>query len=104
MSDYHDHCASQSGSTRTSKTETAEDAANHTRLERKAVTKLDLLLVSTMSILYLAAFIDRSNIANARVAGLQTDLSITDNQYQTGKIVDASAGSRRIANLWQRLR
>jgi hypothetical protein len=83
MSDYHDDYASQSGSTRASKTATAEDTANRTRLERKAVTKLDLLLVSSMSILYLAAFLDRTNIGSARVAGLQTDLEISDHQFQT---------------------
>jgi len=84
MHDYHDDSASQSGSTRASKTATAEDAADYTRLERKTVTKLDLLLVPSMSILYLAAFLDRTNIGNARVAGLQTDLQISDYQYQTG--------------------
>lgn len=85
MSDYHDDCASQSASTRESKTATAEDAASHTRVERKTVTKLDLLLVPSMSILYLAAFLDRTNVGNARVAGLQTDLSLSDHQYQIGK-------------------
>lgn len=83
MSDYHNDCASQSGSTRASKT--AKDAANQTRLERKTVIKLDLLLVPSMSILYLLAFLDRTNVGNARVAGLQTDLAISDTQYQTGK-------------------
>jgi hypothetical protein len=87
MSDYHDDSASQSGSTRASKTTTAEDAANRTRLERKIVTKLDLLLVPSMSILYLAAFLDRTNISNARVAGLQTDLEISGYQFQTGRFL-----------------
>lgn len=87
MSSYHDDSASQSGSTRASKTATAEDAANRTRLERKAVTKLDLLLVPSMSILYLAAFLDRTNVGNARVAGLQADLKISDVDYQTALTV-----------------
>lgn len=82
MSDYHDDCASQSESIRV---KTAKDAANQTRLERKTVIKLDLLLVPSMSILYLLAFLDRTNVGNARVAGLQTDLAISDAQYQTGK-------------------
>lgn len=34
---------------------------------------------------YLLAFLDRSNIGNARVAGLQKNLKMTDIQYQTGK-------------------
>ena len=53
-------------------------------LERKTVLKLDLLLVPMMCALYLLAFLDRANIGNARVAGLQKDLGITDHQYQTG--------------------
>ena len=89
MSDYHDDSASQSGSTRPSKTATAEDAANLTRLERKTVTKLDLLLVPSMSILYLCAFLDRVNVGNARVAGLQEDLGITDREYQTGQSINS---------------
>jgi hypothetical protein len=56
-------------------------------LERKTVLKLDLLLVPMMCMIYLLAFLDRANIGNARVAGLQKDLGITDHQYQTGKIV-----------------
>jgi hypothetical protein len=84
MSDYRDDSASQSGSTRASKTATAEYAVNLTKLERKTVTKLDLLLVPSMSILYLCAFLDRVNVGNACVAGLQTDLKISDHQYQTG--------------------
>ncbi|PGH06774.1 hypothetical protein GX51_02215 [Blastomyces parvus] len=54
-----------------------------TRLDRKILLKLDLLLVPMMGMLYLLAFLDRSNIGNARVAGLQKDLGITDLQYQT---------------------
>jgi hypothetical protein len=87
MNDYHDDCASQTGSNHASKTATAEDAAQYARLERKTITKLDLLLVPSMSILYLLAFLDRTNVGNARVAGLQTDLKISDTQYQTALTV-----------------
>jgi len=34
-------------------------------------------------VLYLVAFIDRSNIGNARIAGLNTDLNLTGLQYNT---------------------
>jgi hypothetical protein len=54
------------------------------RLERKTVLKLDLLLVPLMCGLYLLAFMDRANIGNTRVAGLQEDLKMSDHQYQTG--------------------
>ena len=99
MSDYHDDSASRNGSTRASKTATAEYVANRTRLERKAVTKLDLLLLPSMSILYLLAFLDRTNVGNARVAGLQTDLGISDIQYQTGKSMVLSLNRNRSLNL-----
>ena len=53
-------------------------------LETKTVLRLDLLLVPMMCAIYLLAFLDRANIGNARVAGLQRDLGLTDHQYQTG--------------------
>jgi hypothetical protein len=37
-----------------------------------------------MYLRYLIAFLDRSNIGNARVAGLQKDLKLTDVEYQIG--------------------
>ncbi|KAL7911703.1 MFS general substrate transporter [Trichoderma velutinum] len=52
-------------------------------LDRKVLWKLDIVLVPMMTMLYLLAFLDRANIGNARVAGLQKDLGITDVQYQT---------------------
>lgn len=52
--------------------------------------KLDFLLVPLMCGLYLLAFLDRSNIGNARIAGLQTDLGISDHQYQIGMQISSS--------------
>ncbi|KAG5292581.1 MFS transporter [Histoplasma ohiense] len=54
-----------------------------TNLDRKLLLKLDFLLVPMMGMLYLLSFLDRANIGNARVAGLQKDLGISDLQYQT---------------------
>jgi len=89
MRDYRGDVASDSASARASKMSAEKDTADLTRLERKTVTKLDLLLVPSMSILYLLAFLDRTNVGNARVAGLQSELGITDHQYQTGKLTIA---------------
>ena len=52
--------------------------------EKKLLRKLDLRLLPAVSILYLLSFLDRSNVANARIEGLATDLHITGNQYLTG--------------------
>lgn len=58
-------------------------------LERKVLWKLDLLLMPLMSLLFLFLFLDRANIGNARVAGLQKAIHATDYQYQLGKSVCA---------------
>lgn len=51
-------------------------------LEKRIVRKLDWNLLSLVSVLYLLAFLDRSNIGNAKVAGMQEDLSLSDGDYQ----------------------
>ncbi|KAF8817611.1 MFS general substrate transporter [Phlegmacium glaucopus] len=51
-------------------------------LERQAVRILDYTILPTMTMFYLLSYLDRTNIGNARVAGLQSDLHLTDKQYQ----------------------
>ncbi|KAJ3503782.1 hypothetical protein NLJ89_g8279 [Agrocybe chaxingu] len=71
-------------------------------LERKAVRRLDWSILPVMTMFYLLSFLDRANIGehfdlvpptvgslelfttsgNARVAGLQRDLRLTDREYQ----------------------
>ncbi|KAF5391364.1 hypothetical protein D9757_001855 [Collybiopsis confluens] len=51
-------------------------------LERKAVRRLDVVILPMISMFYLLSFLDRANIGNARVAGLQKNLGMTDHQYQ----------------------
>lgn len=49
--------------------------------DRKLLWKLDLKLIPWLSFLYLISFLDRTNIGNAKVDGLQTDLHMTPGQY-----------------------
>ncbi|KAK0937948.1 hypothetical protein LTR29_010513 [Friedmanniomyces endolithicus] len=51
--------------------------------ERRILKKVDFRLVPVLSLLYLVAFIDRSNIGNAKIAGLSTDLKLSGLQYNT---------------------
>lgn len=51
--------------------------------ERKLIAKIDLRVVPILSILYLLAFLDRTNIANAAVFGLAKDIGLTGNEYNT---------------------
>ncbi|KAJ5473815.1 hypothetical protein N7475_003381 [Penicillium sp. IBT 31633x] len=50
-------------------------------IDRKLLWKLDLRLVPWLSLLYLVSFLDRTNIGNAKLVGLQTDLGMTNSQY-----------------------
>ncbi|KAK0383399.1 hypothetical protein NLU13_9311 [Sarocladium strictum] len=43
--------------------------------------KIDLMVVPTVSLLYLFCFIDRANIGNARLAGFEEDLGMKGNDY-----------------------
>lgn len=46
--------------------------------EKRVIRKVDWLLLPILTILYLLSFLDRSNIGNARIEGLVTDVGITD--------------------------
>lgn len=49
--------------------------------ERVILRKLDRKLVLFLALLYLLSFLDRSNIGNARIAGMDTALSLSSPQY-----------------------
>ncbi|POW19198.1 hypothetical protein PSHT_04885 [Puccinia striiformis] len=51
------------------------------RLERSALWKLDLTVIPIVAMFYFLSFLDRSNLGNARIAGLQSSLGRTDHQY-----------------------
>lgn len=59
-----------------------EDLAAFTPAEtRKLLRKLDLTILPLVSVMYLLSFLDRSNIGNARLAGLEKDLGMTGWDY-----------------------
>ncbi|KAH8893604.1 MFS transporter [Thozetella sp. PMI_491] len=58
-------------------------ASEESPLDKKIVLKLDCLVIPLVTVVYLLAFLDRANVGNARVAGFQADLKLTDLQYQT---------------------
>ncbi|EPE25325.1 MFS general substrate transporter [Glarea lozoyensis ATCC 20868] len=51
-------------------------------IEKRVLKKLDRRLVSLVFVLYLLAYLDRSNIGNARIAGMEEDLSLSSPDYQ----------------------
>ncbi|KAL8870518.1 MAG: hypothetical protein Q9174_003454 [Haloplaca sp. 1 TL-2023] len=53
------------------------------RLESVLVKKIDLRLLPMLIIMYLMNYLDRNNIAAARLAGLEDELELTGTQYLT---------------------
>ncbi|KAH0270491.1 MFS general substrate transporter, partial [Aureobasidium melanogenum] len=51
--------------------------------EKKLVRKLDLSIIPPVTLLYLFSFLDRVNIGNARLYGLEEDLNLSSDRYQT---------------------
>lgn len=53
--------------------------------------RIRLLIVSSilpiLALLFLMSFLDRTNVGNAKILGLEADLSITDHQYDIGLAV-----------------
>ncbi|KAK9466095.1 MFS general substrate transporter [Lipomyces arxii] len=58
-----------------------------TEEERKLVRKIDLFLLPCIFIMYFLSYMDRINVGNARVAGLQEDLHLSSGQYSIVLIV-----------------
>ncbi|KAK5452709.1 hypothetical protein LTS15_006857 [Exophiala xenobiotica] len=61
-----------------------EEAFTQNIHESSLVRKLDITLLPALTLLYLLSFLDRSNVGNARIEGLATDLHMTGDQYLTG--------------------
>ncbi|KAH7305202.1 major facilitator superfamily domain-containing protein [Stachybotrys elegans] len=49
--------------------------------EKKVLRKMDVRLIPMLALLYLLSFLDRGNIGNAKIEGLQEDLNMTGDEY-----------------------
>lgn len=50
-------------------------------IEKKILRKLDFRIVPVLWLLFLVSFIDRGNIANAKIEGMDRELHLQGNQY-----------------------
>ncbi|KAJ8133448.1 hypothetical protein O1611_g169 [Lasiodiplodia mahajangana] len=66
----------------TAKLESGERRDYSPAKEARVVSKLDWNLMSLFFVLYMLAFLDRGNIGNARIAGLQEDFNLVGDKYQ----------------------
>ncbi|KAG8405767.1 hypothetical protein J3458_021701 [Metarhizium acridum] len=75
---------SSSDDARLGRRATLDDLASASRGvdEKKLVRKLDLYLVPLIMGIYLFSFVDRVNLGNARLYGLEEDLGLSTSQFQ----------------------
>lgn len=62
--------------------EATPESRDAAKLDRRVLLKLDLVLQPILFITFVFLLLDRANVGNARIAGLQKDLRLTDHQYQ----------------------
>ncbi|KAB8200213.1 major facilitator superfamily domain-containing protein [Aspergillus parasiticus] len=64
------------------------EAVSFTPEEEKAlVRKVDLTLLPTIWVMYLLSYLDRTNIGNAKISGMEVDLNLSSNQYSIALVV-----------------
>lgn len=77
--------------------ERAVNESNQPRYDSKETQKIlrrvDYRLMPVLTFLYLVSFLDRGNIGNARVAGLNTDLKLTGGQFNLALTVKNSTSA-----------
>jgi hypothetical protein len=56
-------------------------------IEKKLVWKIDVHVVPPLLILFLLAFLDRTNIGNAKIQGLTTELNMAGQDYNIALLI-----------------
>ncbi|CAG5141296.1 uncharacterized protein ALTATR162_LOCUS907 [Alternaria atra] len=67
--------------------EVADDFTWTKEEEQKLVRKIDLFLLPTIWLMYLLSYMDRTNIGNAKIAGMADDLGLSSDQYSIALVV-----------------
>ncbi|KAK3317730.1 major facilitator superfamily domain-containing protein [Cercophora scortea] len=55
--------------------------SDHARLTRRVLFKMDTRIIPVLFLLFLCSFLDRTNVGNAKILGLETDLKISNQRY-----------------------
>ncbi|KAJ5774679.1 hypothetical protein N7457_009575 [Penicillium paradoxum] len=63
------------------------DHEHQQKLTRSVLWKLDIRILPMLAALFLCSFLDRTNVGNVKIIGLEKDLSMTDHQYDIGLAV-----------------
>ncbi|KAJ4303735.1 hypothetical protein N0V90_002636 [Kalmusia sp. IMI 367209] len=77
---YDDKVAESSINDKDAQVGTTEEIHIDPVAEKKLLLKLDLILSPMMVLIFLVAYLDRANIGNAAIAGMNEDLNLTGNR------------------------
>lgn len=50
---------------------------------RRALLKMDMVIMPTLMVMYILNYLDRNNIASAKLAGIMEDLDLSDTEFQS---------------------
>jgi hypothetical protein len=64
----------------------SQDLAFDEKATRRLIRKIDWTLLPFLALLYLLSFLDRTNIGNARLAGLEKDIGMSGLDYNVSII------------------
>ncbi|TDL29207.1 MFS general substrate transporter [Rickenella mellea] len=64
-----------------------ENSEEYRKMTRRVLWKLDMHVLPPLAFLWLANFIDRTNIGNARIVGLEADTHLHGNQFNSALAV-----------------
>ncbi|ESK84554.1 mfs transporter [Moniliophthora roreri MCA 2997] len=81
MSDTRSSSEHKNGLSSTRSVVSEEDVHVDPAMEKRVWRKLDIYVLPIVAMFYLLSFLDRTNVANARVAGLQKDLKMSNKEY-----------------------
>ncbi|OAA66056.1 major facilitator superfamily transporter [Cordyceps fumosorosea ARSEF 2679] len=57
---------------------------SHHELTRRVLFKADIRVLPLVALLFLCSFLDRTNVGNAKIIGLEKDIHINPSQYRNG--------------------
>ncbi|KAH7467721.1 hypothetical protein NW764_009140 [Fusarium oxysporum] len=64
-----------------------ENIEHNARLTRRVLFKTDTRVLPSLALLFLCSFLDRTNVGNAKIIGMEKDLGLTNLQYSQGLAV-----------------
>ncbi|KAM7221971.1 Major facilitator superfamily domain containing protein [Rhypophila decipiens] len=64
-----------------------DDDHYNSKIARRVLFKMDTRVLPVLALLFLCSFLDRTNVGNARILGLEYDLGLSNQQYNQGLAV-----------------